>query len=186
MSSDSSTSRKRDQPDVLYTPEKLVDMRRILLRNLMTPCLNSGVLPQIHHMDCGEWFLWLNSSEQLALALRQKMHAISITVFEQAINKVVNFHENSEKYSHAKLQEISSSLQADADRLEKAADRAHKDFMETLSSCVQTIQSLCDPGGERRTPTSAPPPSSRQRVDAGFAQASAAIAEAAETVSSSL
>ena len=28
---------KRDQPDVLYTPEKLVDMRRILLRNLMTP-----------------------------------------------------------------------------------------------------------------------------------------------------
>ena len=186
MSDESSSSRKRDQPDVLYTPEKLVDMRRILLRNLMTPCLNSGSLPQIHHMECGEWFLWLNSSEQLALALRQKMHAISIIVFEQAIQKVMNFHENSEKYSHTKLQEIASSLQADADRLEKSAERAHKEFMETLSSCVQTILGLCDPGGEMHTPTSAPPPSNRQQIDAGFAQASAAIAEAAETVSSSI
>ena len=161
-------------------------MRRILLRNLMTPCINSGALPQINHMDCGEWFLWLNSSEQLALALRHKMHAISIVVLEQAIQKVFNFHSNSEKYSHSSLKEIASSLQADADRMEKCAERAQKEFVETLSSCVETIMGLCDPGGERHTPTSAPPPTSRQRVDAGFAQASAAIAEAAETVSSSI
>jgi hypothetical protein len=142
------TARKRTADDCEQTAEDLLQTKAALLRNLTTPLMENGDLSTVNGMPPEEWWYYLNTNEQLALAVRAKVLGVTHKATSIALEKareVINHHKDVGKKSTREKKE--AALAEYSERLAQHK-RAKSEFENTINLVTSSMYDVVDPGSQ--------------------------------------
>ena len=142
------TARKRTADDCEQTAEDLLQTKAALLRNLTTPLMQNGDLSTVNGMPPEEWWYYLNTNEQLALAVRAKVLGVTHKATSIALEKAreaINHHKDVGKKSTREKKE--AALAEYSERLAQHK-RAKSEFENTINLVTSSMYDVVDPGSQ--------------------------------------